>query len=85
MATRNCACCGQVTYNTVLCGNCIDKGITVEMVKDFSLEDLKLVSAKILKAKEDKDDFYNKNHKEHDFVLEMIDARMYPHSYRIGC
>jgi hypothetical protein len=94
MDTRICASCGGVTYNPVMCADCIHKGITVESVKDFSDEDLKWVKSHIIKARETKMggspyavDVTGKDKQiaEHDLVLEMIDARLYPNNFIVGC
>lgn len=79
MTTRNCSLCGTVTNEKVVCTDCFGKGLTVEMVKNLSIEDLKLLNEKITKLPADKIT------RDLEFILEMIDARLYPTSYRAGC
>ena len=74
-----CAACAAKTHNHIVCDDCLTKGITVDMVKSLPNDALVLISKQIIEGKK------KIENKGNLFILEMIDAILYPNSIRLTC
>lgn len=74
---RNCASCSNQTDQPVLCSTCLNASITIETLKKFSDDDLKLLIRELPAAV--------KMNSANENVLEFIDCKLYPESYRLAC